>query len=255
MPLDYYNNNVTGSLVLFQVMQQFHVDKLVFSSSATVYGNPQYLPLDEKHPTGGCSNPYGNTKFVIEKILEDTAKARKELGVISLRYFNPVGAHESGLIGDDPHGIPNNLMPYITQVAVGRRDVLQVFGDDYETNDGTGVRDYIHVVDLAAGHVAAVRKILSTNLEHFQAYNLGTGNGYSVLEVVASMEKAVGKSIPTKICPRRAGDLAAVYSDVILVQRELQWKANNNLDKMCEDSWRFQQRNPKGYRPTEADGG
>lgn len=233
-------------------MEEHHVNKLVFSSSATVYGNPRYLPLDENHPVGGCTNPYGTTKLVIEMILKDAANARKDdLGVISLRYFNPVGAHESGLIGEDPHGIPNNLMPYITQVAVGRREVLQIYGDDYETDDGTGVRDFIHVVDLALGHVAAVRKLLGESnggLKGFQPYNLGTGKGHSVLQVLGAMRKASGKAIPSKVSGRRDGDTAINYSDATLVQKELGWKTTRDLDKMCEDSWRFQHLNPMGYK-------
>lgn len=249
IPLQYYENNVGGSITLLQVMQEHNVNKFVFSSSATVYGTPQYLPLDEKHPVGGCTNPYGTTKLVIEMILKDAAKAQNTLGVICLRYFNPVGAHESGLIGEDPHGIPNNLMPYITQVAIGRREILQIYGNDYETDDGTGVRDFIHVVDLALGHVAAVRKLLNGDFKGFQPYNLGTGKGNSVLQVLESMRKASGKPIPSKVCERREGDLAINYSDVTLVHKDLQWKAYRDLDTMCKDSWRFQELNPMGYRP------
>ena len=235
---------------MLQAMERHNVNKFVFSSSATVYGNPRYLPLDEKHPVGGCSNPYGSTKLVIEMILEDLVKARAGLGVVALRYFNPVGAHESGLIGEDPQGIPNNLMPFITQVAVGRREILEVFGDDYDTPDGTGVRDYIHVVDLAVGHVCALKKLLD-GFVGFQPYNLGTGNGNSVLQVLDAMQKAVGRDIPHRKAPRRAGDVASSYSCVKLSNSDLNWKAERGLDKMCEDSWRFQQTNPYGYKPPQ----
>ena len=247
MPLKYYHNNVTGTLMLLECMEKFNVNKLVFSSSSTVYGEPQYLPLDEKHPVGGCTNPYGTTKLVIEFILQDAVKARPELSVVSLRYFNPVGAHESGLIGEDPFDIPNNLMPFITQVAVGRREHLNVFGNDYNTVDGTGVRDYIHVVDLAVGHLAALNKMKSGACG-FKVYNLGTGTGYSDLEVLKAMEKAVGKEIPYKITGRRAGDIATNYDDPSLAEQELQWKAHRDINKMCEDAWRFQSTNPNGYQ-------
>ena len=233
-----------------QAMERHNVKKFVFSSSATVYGDPQYLPLDENHPRGGCSNPYGSTKLVIEMILEDHVKANPDFGVISLRYFNPVGAHESGLIGEDPQGIPNNLMPFITQVAVGRRAYLNVFGSDYDTPDGTGVRDYIHVVDLAVGHAYALKKLMK-GYTGFQPYNLGTGNGNSVLQVLEEMQTAVGQEIPHKIAPRRPGDIASCYSDVSLVHKELGWKAERGLDKMCSDSWHFQETNPYGYKPKE----
>lgn len=252
-PLNYYHNNVTGSISLLQAMERHNVNKFVFSSSATVYGNPQYLPIDENHPVGGCVNPYGSTKLVIEMILKDVIKSRAELGVISLRYFNPVGAHESGLIGEDPQGIPNNLMPFITQVAVGRREILQIFGDDYETPDGTGVRDYIHVVDLAIGHVFALKKLLGGYVG-FQPYNLGTGNGNSVMQVLGAMQKAVGKEIPYKVAPRREGDISTNYSCVKLVNSDLKWKAERGLDAMCADSWRFQETNPYGYRPSNENG-
>ena len=227
-------------------MEKYNVNKLVFSSSSTVYGEPQYLPLDEKHPVGGCTNPYGTTKLVIEFILQDAVKARPELNVISLRYFNPVGAHESGFIGEDPHDIPNNLMPYITQVAVGRSEHLNVFGNDYKTVNGTGVRDYIHVADLALGHLAALNAMDGDN-RGFKAYNLGTGTGYSVLQVLNAMEKAAGKGIPYKFAPRRAGDIASNYADPTLAESELKWKAHRNIEKMCEDAWRFQSSNPNGY--------
>jgi len=253
IPLNYYHNNVTGSICLLQAMERHNVKNFVFSSSATVYGDPQYLPLDEKHPTGGCSNPYGSTKLVIEMILKDHVKAYQDFGVISLRYFNPVGAHDSGLIGEDPQGIPNNLMPFITQVAIGRREQLNVFGNDYDTPDGTGVRDYIHVVDLAIGHAFALKKLME-GYTGFQPYNLGTGNGNSVLQVIDAMQKAVGKEIPYKIAPRRPGDIASCYSDVSLVHKELGWKAERGLDSMCGDSWRFQETNPYGYKLPQQNG-
>jgi UDP-glucose 4-epimerase len=243
-PLKYYHNNVTGSIILLECMQANNVNQIIFSSSSTVYGDPQYLPLDEKHPTGGCSNPYGSTKLVIEYILKDAAKANDQLHVVSLRYFNPVGAHESGLIGEDPQDIPNNLMPFITQVAIGRRAELSVFGDDYKTKDGTGVRDYIHVVDLARGHVAAVGKMK----KGFRAYNLGTGVGYSVLEMVKAMETVVGRPIPHKIVGRRTGDIAENYADASLAKNELEWNAEFGVDRMCADQWRFQEANPMGYQ-------
>ena len=242
-PLSYYHNNVTGSITLLECMQKNHVNKIIFSSSSTVYGDPQYLPLDEKHPTGGCSNPYGTTKLVIEYILQDAAKANTNLQVVALRYFNPVGAHPSGLIGEDPRDIPNNLMPYVTQVAIGRREMLNVFGDDYETKDGTGVRDFIHVVDLVRGHVAAIDKMKAG----FKAYNLGTGTGYSVLEMVRAMEKVVGKPIPYQITGRRSGDIAQNWADATLAKQDLGWVAEFGVDTMCADSWRFQEMNPMGF--------
>lgn len=253
IPLSYYHNNVGGSICLLQAMERHKINKIVFSSSATVYGNPQYLPIDEKHPTGGCSNPYGSTKLVTEIILKDNVNSKPDFGVISLRYFNPVGAHESGLIGEDPTGIPNNLMPYMTQVAIGRREYLNVFGNDYNTFDGTGVRDFIHVVDLAIGHVYALKKLLE-GCVGFHPYNLGTGSGNSVLQVLSAMRKASGKEIPSKISPRRAGDIGSCYSDVTLVHKELGWKAERGLEKMCEDSWRFQEMNPYGYATPENNG-
>ena len=233
-------------------MAKYNVNKIVFSSSSTVYGNPQYLPLDEKHPVGGCTNPYGTTKLVIEFILEDAAKANPNLNVITLRYFNPVGAHISGMIGEDPQDIPNNLMPFISQVAIGRREVLSVFGNDYKTTDGTGVRDYIHVVDLALGHVAALNKMKEGG-SGFKAYNLGTGSGHSVLEMIKAMEKVVGKEIRYKIAPRREGDIACNYADPSLARNELKWEATRGLDQMCQDSWKFQTTNPMGYRPPTTD--
>ncbi|XP_064604460.1 UDP-glucose 4-epimerase-like [Liolophura sinensis] len=246
VPLWYYRSNVGGTLNLLEVMKEHKVHNLVFSSSATVYGSPQYLPLDEKHPVGGCTNPYGKTKFFIEEMLRDLVKAEKHWNVILLRYFNPVGAHESGKIGEDPQGIPNNLMPYISQVAVGRREELNVYGSDYDTPDGTGVRDYIHVVDLAKGHVAAIKK-LEQNCG-CKTYNLGTGKGYSVLEMVKAFEKASGRPIPYKLVDRRSGDVPSCYADPGTAEKELGWKATKNLDEMCADLWRWQSLNPNGFQ-------
>lgn len=252
IPLKYYRVNIVGTLNLLDCMQDAGIHKIVFSSSATVYGEPQYLPLDEKHPVGiGMTNPYGKTKYFIEQILRDFFKANDKFCGVLLRYFNPVGAHESGLIGEDPQGPPNNLMPYVAQVAIGRRPFVSVFGDDYNTPDGTGVRDYIHVVDLAKGHVAAVEKLEALDKLEKEArcltVNLGTGKGYSVLDMVNGLEKAVGKAIPYKICPRRAGDVASCYSDVKLAESELGWKAELLLDDMCRDLWNWQSKNPMGY--------
>ncbi|XP_072211518.1 UDP-glucose 4-epimerase [Excalfactoria chinensis] len=244
-PLEYYGVNLTGTLRLLEAMEAHGVRNIVFSSSATVYGDPQYLPLDEKHPVGGCTNPYGKSKYFIEEMIQDLCKAKKDWNAILLRYFNPIGAHESGMIGEDPQGIPNNLMPYVAQVAVGRQEFLSVFGNDYETVDGTGVRDYIHVVDLAKGHIAALKK-LKENCG-CKIYNLGTGTGYSVLQMVRAMEKASGREIKYKITGRREGDVAACYANPELAERELGWKAAFGLDKMCEDLWRWQLQNPTGY--------
>lgn len=244
-PLEYYGVNVTGTVRLLEAMEAHGVRNIVFSSSATVYGDPQYLPLDEKHPVGGCTNPYGKSKYFIEEMIQDLCKAKKDWNAILLRYFNPIGAHESGMIGEDPQGIPNNLMPYVAQVAVGRQEFLSVFGNDYETVDGTGVRDYIHVVDLAKGHIAALKK-LKENCG-CKIYNLGTGTGYSVLQMVRAMEKASGREIKYKITGRREGDVAACYANPELAERELGWKAEFGLDKMCEDLWRWQLQNPTGY--------
>jgi len=277
-PLDYYRVNLTGSIQLLEIMRAHGVKNLVFSSSATVYGNPQYLPLDEAHPTGGCTNPYGKSKFFIEEMIRDLCQADKAWNAVLLRYFNPTGAHASGCIGEDPQGIPNNLMPYVSQVAIGRREVLNVFGNDYDTEDGTGVRDYIHVVDLAKGHIAALRKLkeqcgcrvgrrekrgwrgrresrggseskpphplLSSR---GQIYNLGTGTGYSVLQMVRAMEKASGQKIPYKVVARREGDVAACYANPSLALKELGWTAALGLDRMCEDLWRWQKQNPLGF--------
>ncbi|XP_061192560.1 UDP-glucose 4-epimerase-like [Saccostrea echinata] len=246
LPLLYYKNNIGGTVNLLEVMKERGVKNLIFSSSATVYGSPQYLPIDEKHPVGGCTNPYGKTKYFIEEILRDLHKAEPDWNIIMLRYFNPVGAHKSGKIGEDPQGIPNNLMPFIAQVAVGKRAELSVYGSDYDTPDGTGVRDYIHVVDLAQGHVAAQKKI-ETNCG-CKVYNLGTGKGYSVLEMAKAFEEASGKPIPYKKVDRRPGDVASVYGNADLAKQELGWSATRDLKQMCEDTWRWQSLNPNGFR-------
>ncbi|MDR4949541.1 UDP-glucose 4-epimerase GalE [Neobacillus cucumis] len=244
IPLHYYHNNITGTLILCEVMKQFGVKNLVFSSSATVYGMPERVPIQEDFPLG-ATNPYGRTKLMVEEILRDLYVSDSEWSIALLRYFNPIGAHESGRIGEDPNGIPNNLMPFITQVAVGKLKQLQVFGSDYPTVDGTGVRDYIHVVDLAIGHLKALEKILlSTGVE---AYNLGTGTGYSVLGIVSAFEKASGVEIPYKIVDRRPGDVAVCYADPAKAKNELGWTASRGIAEMCEDSWRWQKNNPNGY--------
>lgn len=248
-PLEYYHNNITGTLILCDVMRKHGVKKLIFSSSATVYGDPAFIPITEECPKGKITNPYGQTKGMLEQILTDLHRADPEWNVMLLRYFNPVGAHKSGLIGEDPAGIPNNLTPYITQVAVGKLKEVGVFGNDYDTPDGTGVRDYIHVVDLAAGHVKALEK-LNVFAPDVRIYNLGTGRGYSVLQVIAAFSKACGKEIPYVIKPRRPGDIAQCYADASLAERELGFKAERGLDEMCEDAWRWQVRNPEGYRGT-----
>lgn len=244
-PWEYYNNNITGTLVLVDVMRKHGVKNIVFSSSSTVYGTPKSVPLTEKSPKGEATNPYGWTKSMLEQILTDIQKADPEWNVILLRYFNPIGAHKSGKIGENPNGIPNNLMPYITQVAVGKLKCLGVFGDDYPTHDGTGVRDYIHVVDLAEGHVKAVEKIKEN--PGLKIYNLGTGIGYSVLDIVKSFEEATGVKIPYEIKERRAGDIAENYADASLAKEELGWVAKNGIKEMCEDSWRWQSMNPNGF--------
>ncbi len=245
-PLEYYHNNITGTLVLCDVMRQFGVKNIVFSSSATVYGTPAFVPITEECPKGICTNPYGWTKSMLEQILTDVHTSDPEWKVIILRYFNPIGAHESGRIGEDPKGIPNNLVPYIAQVAVGRRESLGVFGNDYDTHDGTGVRDYIHVVDLADGHVKAIQKM--NQIEHGVCiYNLGTGIGYSVLDVVKAYGKAVGRPIPYEIKERRPGDISTCYADATLAKNELGWESLRDLNQMCEDSWRWQKNNPNGY--------
>ncbi|XP_043916005.1 UDP-glucose 4-epimerase [Protopterus annectens] len=245
MPLQYYKVNLTGTIRLLETMKTHGVKNIVFSSSATVYGDPKYLPIDEQHPVGGCTNPYGKSKYFIEEMLRDLSTAELDWNVVLLRYFNPIGAHVSGKIGEDPQGIPNNLMPYVAQVAIGRREHLNVFGNDYNTADGTGVRDYIHIVDLAKGHIAALKK-LKENCG-CKVYNLGTGCGYSVLEMVKAMEKASDREIKYKITARREGDIAACYADPHLAEKELGWKAEFGLDKMCEDLWRWQCQNPTGF--------
>ena len=245
MPIEYYENNISGTLVLCDVMRKYGVKRIVFSSSATVYGMENKVPFSETMPTASATNPYGSTKLFIEQILKDIYVSDNEWSIALLRYFNPIGAHESGRIGEDPNGIPNNLMPYITQVAVGKREFLSVFGDDYDTHDGTGVRDYIHVVDLAKGHLKAVEKVM--NLKGVEPYNLGTGIGYSVIKKVKNFEKASGVEIPYKIAPRRAGDIATCYADASKALNELGWKAEKNLEDMCRDSWRWQKNNPNGY--------
>ncbi len=244
-PMEYYDNNINGTLVLVDVMAKHGVKNLIFSSSATVYGSPAFIPITEECPKGQCTNPYGWTKSMLEQILSDIQFADKEWNVILLRYFNPIGAHKSGLIGENPNGIPNNLMPYVTQVAIGKRPELGVFGDDYDTPDGTGVRDYIHVVDLAQGHVKALKKI--EEKAGLKIYNLGTGNGYSVLDIVKNFEAATGVKIPYSIKPRRPGDIATCYANADLAEKELGWKAQNGILEMCEDAWRWQKNNPNGY--------
>lgn len=244
-PLEYYENNIGGTVTLCEAMRDAGCKKIVFSSSATVYGMNNPSPLKETMKIGGTTNPYGTTKYMIELILQDLYTSDNEWSIALLRYFNPIGAHESGRIGENPNGIPNNLMPYITQVAVGKLDHLNVFGDDYDTPDGTGVRDYIHVVDLALGHIKAVDKVANSN--GVCIYNLGTGVGYSVLDVVKAFEKASGKTIKYEIVPRRPGDLATCYSDPSKAKAELGWVAERGIEKMCEDSWRWQKNNPEGY--------
>ena len=246
-PLEYYHNNITGTLVLCDVMRNHGVKKIIFSSSATVYGDPAFVPITEDCPKGKITNPYGQTKSMREQVLTDFHTADPEWSVILLRYFNPVGAHKSGLIGEDPAGIPNNLTPYITQVAVGKLKEVGVFGNDYDTPDGTGVRDYIHVVDLAIGHVKAVDKLAQSEPD-VRIYNLGTGKGFSVLQMIEAFSKACGKQIPYAIKPRRPGDIAECYADAALAKKELGWEAERGIDEMCEDSWRWQSNNPNGYR-------
>ena len=244
-PLVYYDNNVSGSIILTEVMAEFDVRVLVFSSSATVYGNPENLPISENSPVGQTTNPYGGSKLMVEQIYTDLAKSNSRWKIALLRYFNPVGAHESGEIGEDPNDIPNNLMPYISQVAVGRREKLTVFGDDYATVDGTGVRDYIHVVDLAQGHVKALVWLQNQIGAHI--FNLGTGRGYSVLEVVKAFESASNSVVPYQISPRRAGDVAEVYADCRKAENKFGWKANRDINTMCQDTWHWQEKNPLGY--------
>ena len=242
---EYYENNIAGTLTLIDVMRKHNVKNIIFSSSATVYGDPAQIPITEECPKGQCTNPYGWTKSMLEQVLTDIQKADPEWNVMLLRYFNPIGAHKSGTIGENPNGIPNNLMPYITQVAVGKLKELGVFGNDYDTPDGTGVRDYIHVVDLAKGHVKALKKIGEN--PGLAIYNLGTGKGYSVLDIVKNFEAATGVKIPYVIKPRRAGDIATCYCDASKAEKELGWKAENGIREMCEDSWRWQSNNPQGY--------
>ncbi|MCQ2121017.1 MAG: UDP-glucose 4-epimerase GalE [Fibrobacter sp.] len=244
-PLEYYENNLNATFVLVNAMRNNGVKNIIFSSSATVYGNPAVIPITESCPKGECTNPYGKTKSMLEEVLSDVQKADPEWNVVLLRYFNPIGAHQSGRIGENPNGIPNNLMPYITQVAVGRRPELGVFGNDYDTPDGTGVRDYIHVCDLAAGHVSALQAI--ERKCGLAIYNLGTGHGYSVLDVVKAFEKVNGVKVPYSIKPRRAGDIATCYCNPAKAKAELGWEAKFGIEEMCRDSWNWQKNNPKGY--------
>ena len=244
IPLYYYHNNITGTLLLCKAMQKYGVKNMVFSSSATVYGDPSRVPITEDFPLS-ATNPYGQTKLMIEQILRDLYKSDNSFNIAILRYFNPVGAHKSGLIGEDPKGIPNNLVPYITQVAAGKLDELKVFGNDYPTPDGTGVRDYIHVVDLVLGHLKALDKLMTN--PGVVTYNLGTGKGYSVLEMVNAFRKVTGKPIPYKIVDRRPGDIASCYADPSKANKELGWRATRGLEEMCQDAWRWQSNNPNGY--------
>jgi UDP-glucose 4-epimerase len=248
-PLLYYDCNVSGTVQLLQLLEEHNVKRFVFSSSATVYGEPEMLPLREEARLQ-ATNPYGRTKLFIEEILRDCHAADETWNVLILRYFNPIGAHPSGRIGEDPQGIPNNLMPFIAQVCVGRREKLSVFGDDYDTPDGTGVRDYIHVVDLAKGHVAALEKLYTSNVG-CKAVNLGTGKGVSVLELVEGMGRATGKPVPYEIAPRRPGDVASVYADPKMAQELLNWRAELGVEEMCQDTWKWQSNNPLGYKVEE----
>ena len=244
-PLEYYHNNMTGTFILLDVMRQHGCKNIIFSSSATVYGDPAMIPITEECPKGHCTNPYGQTKSMLEEVLMDVQKADPEWNVVLLRYFNPIGAHQSGTIGENPNGIPNNLMPYITQTAVGIRKELGIFGNDYDTPDGTGVRDYIHVCDLASGHVAALKAI--ENNRGLAIYNLGTGHGYSVLDVVKAFEKVNGVKVSYSIKPRRPGDIATCYCNPAKAEAELGWKAQYGIEEMCRDSWNWQKNNPNGY--------
>ncbi len=244
-PLEYYKNNIGGTISLVESMREHGVKNIIFSSSATVYGDPAFVPITEECPKGTPTNPYGWTKSMLEQILTDLHTADNEWNVILLRYFNPIGAHKSGMIGEDPKGIPNNLLPYVAQVAIGKLKEVGVFGNDYDTPDGTGVRDYIHVVDLARGHVKAIDKIKED--PGVKVYNLGTGNGYSVLDVIKAFSKACGHDVPYSIKPRRAGDIATCYSDASLAKRELNWEAEYGIEEMCADSWNWQSKNPDGY--------
>ena len=244
-PLEYYENNMNGTFVLVDVMRKNGCKNIIFSSSATVYGDPAIIPITEECPKGKCTNPYGQTKSMLEEVLMDIQKADNEWNIVLLRYFNPIGAHKSGTIGENPNGIPNNLMPYITQTAVGKRAELGVFGDDYDTHDGTGVRDYIHVVDLARAHVAALKAIVEN--KGIAIYNIGTGHGYSVLDVVKAFEKANGVPVPYSIKPRRPGDIATCYCNPAKAEAELGWKAEFGIEEMCRDSWNWQKNNPNGF--------
>ena len=243
-PLEYYENNIGGTITLCDVMRDHGVKNIIFSSSATVYGDPAFIPITEECPKGTCTNPYGWTKWMLEQILTDLHTADPEWNVVLLRYFNPIGAHKSGLIGEDPKGIPNNLMPFVAQVASGKLKKISIFGNAYPTKDGTGVRDYIHVVDLARGHVAAIEKLSSAGVH---IYNLGTGVGYSVLDMVHAFEKACGKQLPYEICPRRPGDIAECYADPSKAAKDLGWKAEFGIEEMCRDQWNWQSKNPNGY--------
>lgn len=244
-PIEYYYNNITGTLILCDVMRKHGVKNIIFSSSATVYGDPAMIPITEECPKQSPTNPYGQTKTMLEQVLMDINTSDPEWNVILLRYFNPIGAHKSGLIGEDPKGIPNNLLPYVAQVAIGKHPYVRVFGDDYDTPDGTGVRDYIHVVDLARGHVKAIEKFKEN--KGVLIYNLGTGNGYSVLQVISAFSKVCGRELPYKIMERRAGDLASYYCSPVKAKEELGWEAENGIEEMCADSWRWQSQNPNGY--------
>lgn len=244
IPLEYFNNNITGTINLLMAMEKYNVKSLVFSSSATVYGKPESVPISEDFPLS-VSNPYGRTKLIIEDMLRDIYKADTSWNIALLRYFNPIGAHESGEIGENPNGIPNNLLPYVSKVAIGELEAVNVFGNDYDTPDGTGVRDYIHVVDLAEGHIKALEKLTSN--PGLVTYNLGTGTGYSVLEIIHNFEKACGKKIPYKITERRPGDIDMCYANPEKAKKELGWEAKRDIDKMCEDAWRWQSKYPKGF--------
>lgn len=244
IPLTYYDNNVAGTVTLCEVMANNNCKNIIFSSSATVYGDPHTVPIKEDFPLS-ATNPYGRTKLMLEEILRDTYVSDNDWNIVILRYFNPIGAHESGDLGEDPNGIPNNLLPYISQVAVGKLEKINVFGNDYDTHDGTGVRDYIHVVDLAKGHVASLAKLEPKS--GLSIYNLGTGNGYSVLDVINNMNKAVGRELPYVLAERRSGDIATCYADATLAKQELGWEAEFDIARMCEDSWRWQSKNPNGF--------
>lgn len=250
IPLKYYENNLGGTFTLLKALSKHNCKNIVFSSSATVYGQPQSVPIREDFPTPGCTNPYGWTKLMMEQVFRDVQKADSDWNTILLRYFNPIGAHESGDIGEDPAGIPNNLLPYVAQVAIGRLKELSIFGDDYPTVDGTGVRDYIHVVDLAIGHLRAIEKLASK--PGFKIYNLGTGNGYSVLQIVKAFEDASGRKVPYAIKPRREGDIAECWADPALAATELNWKAERGIEQMCRDLWNWQSKNPYGFKAPPA---